>query len=84
MTTSPTHRRRLRRIRRRPRRARRAVDRVAGGKVFVVHAYDAPADYWGGEHYQEMLDRALERGEHLLDTLLEPSPGSPTSNTRPS
>ena len=52
----------------------RAVDRVAGGKVFVVHAYSTPADYWGGDHYQEMLDRALERGENLLDTLLDAEP----------
>ena len=52
----------------------RAVDRVSGGKVFVVHAYSTPADYWGGDHYQEMLDRALERGENLLNTLLDAEP----------
>jgi nucleotide-binding universal stress UspA family protein len=46
-----------------------AGERAAGGKVFVVHAYDAPGDFWGSEHYQEVLDRALARGEQLLATI---------------
>jgi nucleotide-binding universal stress UspA family protein len=46
-----------------------AAERVADGKLFVVHAYDAPADFWGAQHYQEVLDRALTRGEELLAAL---------------
>jgi nucleotide-binding universal stress UspA family protein len=46
-----------------------AAERAAGGKVFVVHAYDAPADFWGAQHYQDVLDRALTRGEELLAAL---------------
>jgi nucleotide-binding universal stress UspA family protein len=53
---------------------RLAVDRAQGGKLFVVHAYGAPADFWGAQHYQEVLDRALQRGEDLLDGLLEVEP----------
>jgi nucleotide-binding universal stress UspA family protein len=45
------------------------AERAAGGKLFVVHAYDAPADFWGAEHYQAVLDRALTRGEQLLAAL---------------
>ena len=52
----------------------RAVDRVSGGKVFVVHAYNTPADYWGGDHYQDLLDRALQRGEDLLNSLPDAEP----------
>jgi nucleotide-binding universal stress UspA family protein len=44
-----------------------AIDRIGGGKLFVVHAYDAPADFWGSEHYQELLDRGLQRGRSVLD-----------------
>ena len=43
-----------------------AVERAAGRRIFVVHAYDAPAEFWGNEHYQEVLARALTRGEQLL------------------
>ena len=46
-----------------------AVDRVHGGKLFIVHAYGAPKDFWGAQHYQEVLDRALQRGEDLLDAV---------------
>ena len=46
-----------------------AVDRAAGRKLFIVHAYDAPADYWGYEHYHELLNLALSRGEKLLQGL---------------
>jgi nucleotide-binding universal stress UspA family protein len=53
---------------------RLAVDRARGGKLFVVHAYGAPADFWGAQHYQEVLDRALQRGEDLLDGLPEVEP----------
>jgi len=46
-----------------------AVDRARGGKLFIVHAYGAPKDFWGAQHYQEVLDRALQRGEDLLDAV---------------
>lgn len=52
----------------------RGIERARGGKLFVVHAYNAPADYWGGQHYQVMLDRALDRGEALVGRLLEVEP----------
>ena len=51
-----------------------AVDRARGGKLFIVHAYGAPADFWGAQHYQEVLDRALQRGEDLLDGLVVVEP----------
>jgi nucleotide-binding universal stress UspA family protein len=44
-----------------------AVDRIGDGKLFLVHAYEAPADFWGSEPYQELLDRGLQRGRDLLD-----------------
>lgn len=43
-----------------------AVDRARDGKIFIVCAYDAPGDYWGGEHYQELLSHSLNHGERLL------------------
>jgi nucleotide-binding universal stress UspA family protein len=54
---------------------RLAVERAGDGKIFLVHAYDAPADYWGGEHYDALLHVALTRGERLLEQAseLEPS-----------
>jgi nucleotide-binding universal stress UspA family protein len=45
---------------------RLAVSRVDGGKLYVVHGYDAPADYWGVQHAQTVLHAALDRGERLL------------------
>jgi nucleotide-binding universal stress UspA family protein len=45
---------------------RLAARRVGGGTVFVVHGYDAPADYWGVQHAQTVLHAALDRGERLL------------------
>jgi nucleotide-binding universal stress UspA family protein len=45
---------------------RLAMSRVGGGKLFVVHGYDAPADYWGVQHAQTVLHAALDRGERLL------------------
>jgi nucleotide-binding universal stress UspA family protein len=48
-----------------------AVDRVGDGTIFVVHAYEAPADFWGSEHYQELLERALQRGRAVLDRVAE-------------
>jgi nucleotide-binding universal stress UspA family protein len=44
-----------------------ALDRVGDGKLFLVHAYEAPGDFWGSEHYQELLDHALQRGRSVLD-----------------
>ena len=44
-----------------------ALDRIGDGKLFLVHAYEAPGDFWGSEHYQELLDRALQRGRSVLD-----------------
>ena len=46
-----------------------AADRARGGRLFIVHAYDAPKEFWGAEHYQDVLDRALQRGEDLLDAV---------------
>jgi nucleotide-binding universal stress UspA family protein len=53
----------------------RGVERARGGKLFVVHAYGAPKDFWGAQHYQEVLDRALQRGEDLLNALPQIEPG---------
>jgi nucleotide-binding universal stress UspA family protein len=44
-----------------------AIDRIGDGKLFLVHAYEAPGDFWGSEHYQELLDRGLQRGRSVLD-----------------
>jgi nucleotide-binding universal stress UspA family protein len=52
-----------------------AVRRAGAGKLFLVHAYDAPADYWGGEHYDALLNVALTRGERLLAQAAELEPG---------
>jgi nucleotide-binding universal stress UspA family protein len=46
---------------------RLAVDRVGSGKLFLVHGYAAPADFWGPEHHDQLLDAALTRGEELLN-----------------
>jgi nucleotide-binding universal stress UspA family protein len=46
---------------------RLAVDRASSGKLFIVHGYDAPADFWGSEHYDLALQTALARGEELLE-----------------
>ena len=53
----------------------RGVERARGGKLFVVHAYGAPKDFWGAQHYQEVLDRSLQRGEDLLAALPQLEPG---------
>ena len=42
-----------------------AVDRVDTGKIFLVHGYDAPADFQGGEHHDAVLQAHLRRGEKL-------------------
>jgi len=46
---------------------RLAIDRVGDGRIFVVHAYHAPGDFWGSEHYEELLEHALRRGQAVLD-----------------
>ena len=51
-----------------------AVRRAGTGKLFVVHAYDAPADYWGGEQYDALLNAALTRGEQLLADIASVEP----------
>jgi nucleotide-binding universal stress UspA family protein len=51
-----------------------AVERARGGRLFIVHAYGAPKDFWGAQHYQEVLDRALQRGEDLLDAVATVEP----------
>jgi nucleotide-binding universal stress UspA family protein len=45
---------------------RLAVDRAHGGRLFIVHGYDTPADFWGSEHYDTALHTALDRAEELL------------------
>jgi nucleotide-binding universal stress UspA family protein len=46
---------------------RLAVDRVRDGKLFLVHGYGAPADFWGSEHYDTALQIALARAEELVE-----------------
>lgn len=53
---------------------RLAIDRDGGGKIFLVHGYHAPADYWGGEHYDQLLHAALRRGEEVLKCASEVEP----------
>jgi nucleotide-binding universal stress UspA family protein len=46
---------------------RLALDRAgANGALYIVHGYDAPGDYWGGEQYDMMLAAALRRGEQVI------------------
>jgi nucleotide-binding universal stress UspA family protein len=53
---------------------RLAVDRVRGGKIFVVHSYAAPPEFRGHEAHERLLDAALTRGEQLLATAAEVDP----------
>lgn len=53
---------------------RLALNRVGAGKIFLVHGYHAPGDYWGSEHYEALLNAALERGEKLLAQATEIEP----------
>jgi nucleotide-binding universal stress UspA family protein len=53
---------------------RLAIDHVGDGRIFVVHGYDAPADYWGSEHHDALLNVALTRGEHVLEQAREVEP----------
>jgi nucleotide-binding universal stress UspA family protein len=53
---------------------RLAVERTGAGKLFLVHAYDAPPDYWGTEHHDALLNMALTRGERLLAQASELEP----------
>ena len=46
------------------------IDSVRDGKLVVVHAYEAPGDFWGSERYQELL----ERGRAVLDGLVDAEP----------
>ena len=39
-----------------------------------MHGYDAPADYWGGAHYDQLLNLALTRGENVLEQAHELEP----------
>ena len=45
---------------------RLAAARAHGGKLFIVHAYHAPPDFWGTEEYEDLLERALYRGRSIL------------------
>jgi nucleotide-binding universal stress UspA family protein len=45
---------------------RLAASRAHGGKLFIVHGYGAPADFWGSEYYDTALEAALSRAEELL------------------
>lgn len=53
---------------------RLAVDRVGSGKIFLVHGYHAPADYWGAEQFDQFLQLALARGEDVLNRASEVEP----------
>jgi nucleotide-binding universal stress UspA family protein len=53
---------------------RLALDRVGDGKLFVVHGYDAPGDYWGSEQYDALLNVALTRGERVLEEVTRVEP----------
>lgn len=47
-----------------------ALARAAGGgKLFVVHAYEAPADYMGAPYYEVMLDAAAQHARTLIERL---------------
>ena len=50
------------------------AERARDGKLFIVHAYDAPKEFWGVQHYEQVLDRALQRGEDLLDDVTTAEP----------
>ena len=54
---------------------RLAVERVGAGTIYLVHAYDAPTDFWGTEHREALLNMALTRGEQLLAQAAELEPG---------
>lgn len=54
---------------------RRGVERARGGKLFIVHVYDAPKAFWGPQHHQDVLERALSRGEDLLGDVRDAEPG---------
>jgi nucleotide-binding universal stress UspA family protein len=51
-----------------------AAERARGGRLFIVHAYGAPKDFWGAQHYQEVLERSLQRGEDLLEAVATVEP----------
>jgi len=53
---------------------RLALDRVGSGKLFLVHGYAAPADFWGHEAYDQLLGAALTRGEEVLNAAAEVDP----------
>jgi nucleotide-binding universal stress UspA family protein len=48
---------------------RLAADRVGDGTLYVVYAFDGPADFRGGQTYEGMLGRATHDGQELLDRL---------------
>lgn len=50
---------------------RLAAVRTGDGKLFIVHAYEAPPDFWGSEHYEELLERALQRGRRILAAIAD-------------
>jgi len=45
---------------------RLALDRLGSGKLFLVHGYHAPAEFWGAEHHDRLVEAALDRGEAVL------------------
>jgi nucleotide-binding universal stress UspA family protein len=53
---------------------RLAADRVGDGIVYVVHAFDAPADFLGTPSYDDLLTHATEHGRALLDRLTTYAP----------
>lgn len=53
---------------------RLAVDRIGDGKLYIVHGYSAPADYWGGVQYDALTHAALTRGEWVLEQASDVEP----------
>src|SRR5512138_3765565 len=39
------------------------------GKVIVVHAYQVPAEYIGAPYYKDLMDKATERDNVVIDEL---------------
>jgi nucleotide-binding universal stress UspA family protein len=56
----------------------------ARGRVFVVHAYELPADMLGSPYYQRQLTERRDQGEALLRGLPLDDPALADPRTRPS
>ena len=41
------------------------------GRLYVVHAYRVPRDYWGSQYYSVLLDEAAAEARRLIERLPE-------------